>query len=157
RYLTGYTGSNGLVLLSTSGEATFFTDPRYHLQAATEVDCPIKVSSGPILLDVLALVDRKKIRRLGFEKSRLGYEQYEFLKSKLPIRATLAPLPGLVENLRMRKSEQEIALIRSSVDSNSRAFELALRSLRPGRTREIDLAAEIDFRMRKLGVERPAF
>src|SRR2546426_2006485 len=71
RYLTGYTGSNGLLLLLASGEAVFFTDPRYSIQAAAEVDCRVKVSTGPILPDVVAVAGRKKIRRLGFEKSRL--------------------------------------------------------------------------------------
>src|SRR6266481_5373646 len=157
RYLTGYTGSSGLLLLLASGEATFFTDPRYRIQAAAEVNCRVKVSSGPILPDVAAKVASKKIRRLGFEKSRLGYEQYEFLKSKLPVRCTLQPCAGLVETQRMVKSAPEIALIRRSVDVNSKAFEQALRVIRPSRTREADLAAEIDYRIRKLGAERPAF
>ena len=157
RYLTGYTGSNGLLLLFSTGEATFFTDPRYRIAAAAEVNCRIKVSTGAILSDVVALAARKRIRRLGFEKARLGYEQYEFLKSKLPARCELEPLAGLIETQRMVKSESEIALIRHSVDANSKAFEAALRAIRPGRTRESDLAAEIDFRMRKLGAERPAF
>jgi Xaa-Pro aminopeptidase len=157
RYLTGYTGSNGLLLLTASEEATFFTDPRYRIQAAAEVNCRVKVSSGPILTDVVALVAKNKIRRLGFEKSRIGFETYEFLKSKLPVRCSLEPLAGLVEELRMVKSEQEIALIRRSVDVNSKAFEEALRTIRPGRTREAELAAEIDYRIRKLGAERPAF
>jgi Xaa-Pro aminopeptidase len=157
RYLTGYTGSNGLLLLTASGEATFFTDPRYRIQAAAEVNCRVKVSSGPILTDVVALVAKNKIRRLGFEKSRIGFETYEFLKSKLPVRCSLEPLAGLVEELRMVKSEQEIALIRRSVDVNSKAFEEALRTIRPGRTREAELAAEIDYRIRKLGAERTAF
>src|SRR2546426_8894400 len=112
RYLTGFTGSSGLLLLWASGESAFFTDPRYRIQAAAEVSCPVKVSTGPILPDVIALVDRKKIRRLGFEKSRLGYEQYEYLKSKLPARCSFEPLAGLVEALRMIKSPREIALIR---------------------------------------------
>ncbi len=157
RYLTGYTGSNGLLLLLASGEAHFFTDPRYRIQAAAEVSCRIKVSTGPLLPDVVALIARKKIRWLGFEKSRLGYEQYEFLKSRLPVRCTLRPLADLVETQRMVKSGMEIALIRRAVDVNSKAFEQALRIIRPGRTREADLAAEIDHRMRKLGAERPAF
>ena len=53
RYLTGYTGSNGMLLLSASGDATFFTDPRYQIQAAAEVSCHIKVSKGPLLPDVV--------------------------------------------------------------------------------------------------------
>jgi Xaa-Pro aminopeptidase len=157
RYLTGYTGSNGMLLLFASGEAQFFTDPRYRIQAAAEVSCPIKVSTGPLLPDVVALIARKKIRRLGFEKSRLGYEHYEFLKSRLPMRCALQPCAGLVETQRMVKSAPEIALIRRSVDANSRAFEQVLRGIRPGLMREADLAAEIDYRMRKLGAERSAF
>jgi len=157
RYLTGYTGSNGMLLLSASGESTFFTDPRYRIAAASEVSCPIKISSGPMLPDVVSLIARKKIRRLGFEKSRVGYEQYEFLKSKLPVRATLVGLGGLIESQRMIKSPKEIDIIRRSVILNSKAFEAALRVVRPGKTRESDLAAEIDYRMRKLGAEKPAF
>jgi Xaa-Pro aminopeptidase len=157
RYLTGYTGSNGMLLLFASSEARFFTDPRYRIQAAAEVRCPIKVSTGPLLPDVVALIARKKIRRLGFEKSRLGYEQYEFLKSRLPVRCVLEPCAGLVEAQRMVKSALEIDLIRRSVHANSKAFEQALRLIRPGLTREADLATEIDYRMRKLGAERPAF
>ena len=57
----------------------------------------------------------------------------------------------------MVKSAREIAVIRRSVDLNSKAFEAALRVVHPGRTREVDLAAEIEYRMRKLGAERPAF
>jgi Xaa-Pro aminopeptidase len=64
RYLTGYTGSNGQLLLMASGEATFFTDPRYQIQAAAEVSCRVKVSKGPLLPDVVALVARNRIRRL---------------------------------------------------------------------------------------------
>src|SRR5262249_1095595 len=82
---------------------------------------------------------------------------YELLKSTLPVRCSLEPLAGLVEALRMVKSPSEIELIRRSVHLTSKAFEGALRSIRPGRTREKDLAAEIDYRMRKLGAERPAF
>src|SRR6266849_1763664 len=92
RYLTGYTGSNGLLLLLTSGDATLFTDPRYRIQAAAEVDCRIKVSTGPIMHDVVALIANRKLRRLGVEKSRIGYEQYELLKSALPVRCSLEPL-----------------------------------------------------------------
>ncbi len=156
RYLTGYTGSNGILLLLASGEAAFFTDPRYTIQAAAEVDCRIKVSKGPLLPDVVALIARKKVRRQA-EKSRLSYEQFEFLKSTIPVNSTLVPLGGMVEKQRMIKSAGEIAMIRRSVELNSKTFEAALRTVRPGRTTEAGLAGEIDRQMRKLGAERPSF
>src|SRR3954470_15921938 len=143
RYLTGYTGSSGLLLLEASGDATFFTDPRYTIQAAAEVSCRVKVCKGPILPEVVNRVTARRIRRLGFEKSRIGYEHHEFLESKLPARSSLVPLAGLIETHRMVKSDDEIAAIHRSVEVNSRAFEAALRTVRPGRTREMDLAAEI--------------
>jgi Xaa-Pro aminopeptidase len=157
RYLAGFTGSNGMLLLFASGEAVFFTDPRYRIQAAGEVSCKVKVSAGPLLPDVIALIARRKVRRLGFEKSRLGYEQFELLRSKSPVRCTLEPLAGLIEAQRMIKSADEIELIARSVDLNSKAYEAAMRAIRPAKMSEMDLAAEIDYRMRKLGAERPAF
>src|SRR5258707_15374028 len=101
RYLTGFTGSNGMLLLKASGEVVLFTDPRYRLAAGSQVSCPIKISLGPILSDVAALVGRRRIRTLGFEKARIGYEQYEFLKSKLPARSVLEGLGNLIEMRRM--------------------------------------------------------
>jgi Xaa-Pro aminopeptidase len=62
----------------------------------------------------------------------------------------------MVEELRMIKSAAELDLIRRSVELNSRAFELALARVRPGMT-ERDLAAEIEYRMRRLGAEKPSF
>jgi Xaa-Pro aminopeptidase len=157
RYLSGFTGSNGALLLLGSGEAVFFTDPRYRIAAAGEVGCRIHVSSGPMLPDAVKAVKAARIRRLGFEKSRIGYEAYEYLRAGLRERARLVGVAGAVEARRMVKSASEIALIRRSVRTNSAAFEAALRTIRPGKTREADLAAEIDYRMRRLGAERPAF
>ena len=42
RYLTGYTGSNGLLVVAAEA-ATFFTDPRYAIQAAQEVSVKVRV------------------------------------------------------------------------------------------------------------------
>ncbi|MEO7650256.1 MAG: Xaa-Pro peptidase family protein [Bryobacteraceae bacterium] len=157
RYLTGFTGSSGMLLQMASGDAVFFTDPRYQIQSAAEVDCQIRVSRKALIQDLAAAVKRRKIRRLGFEKSRLGFEGYEFLNEHMPLQGTLTPLGGLIETLRMVKSASEIELIRRSVLTNSRAFSQGVARIRPGRTTEADLAAEIDYRMRKLGAERPAF
>src|SRR5262245_38289769 len=115
RYLTGYTGSSGMLLLRGSGECVFFTDPRYRIQAAAEVTRRVKVSTGPVLIDVIAQAARWKIRRLGFERSRLSFEQYEGLKSRLPARCLLEPVAGAVERMRMVKSASEIESIRRSV------------------------------------------
>lgn len=155
RYLTGYTGSNGLLILMPD-RAVFFTDPRYRIQAQQEVDCSVRVVSGVMLLSVAQYLRRVKSRRVGFEKSRMTVDQHQTLKDALPMRSSLEPLLGWIERQRSVKSPAEIAAIRRSVELNSRAFEQAAKHVRPG-MRETELAAELDYRVRRQGAEGPAF
>ena len=155
RYLTAFTGSNG-ALLVLPGEALFFTDPRYAIQSSREVSCKTKVCKGPILSAVAATVVRRRVRKLGFERAHLSYDSFHTLSDSLPARTSLEPVAGWLEANRMVKSEAEIDLIRRSVATNSKAFEHATRRVRPG-MRELDLAAEIDYHMRRLGAEKPSF
>jgi Xaa-Pro aminopeptidase len=78
------------------------------------------------------------------------------LQAQLTKAGNLKPMGGLVEQLRAIKDEEEIAKIRESVRINSAAFDAALRGYRPG-MRESELAAEIDYRQRKLGAEGSSF
>ncbi|HTT61116.1 MAG TPA: Xaa-Pro peptidase family protein [Bryobacteraceae bacterium] len=155
RYLTGFTGSNGAVLIMPAG-AIFFTDPRYAIQSRREVGCRTQVCRGPILQAVPAVLRARRIRRLGFESAHLSYASFDVLRANMPMNSALEPVSGWLEAHRMLKSETEIELIRRSVATNSKAFELAARRVRPG-MREQDLAAEIDHQMRRLGAEKPSF
>ncbi len=155
RYLTGFTGSNGAVL-ALPGERIFFTDPRYAIQSRREVSCRTQVCKGPILPAVAAVVAARRVRRLGFERAHLSYDGFDLLRANMPVNTSLEPVSGWLEEHRMVKSESEIELIRRSVATNSKAFELAARRIRPS-MRERDLAAEIDHQMRRLGAEKPSF
>ena len=155
RYLTGFTGSNGLVVLRPD-TAVLFTDPRYKLQASEETACTVRVARGSLFLAVSRWLRGKGIRRLGVETGRLSHESFLSLEAQAPPGVRLVPIAGLVEGLRMVKSPREVDLIRRSVRLNSEAFERTMRRVRPGMT-EMDLAAELDYRMRRLGAEKPAF
>jgi Xaa-Pro aminopeptidase len=158
RYLTGFTGDNAALLVQP-GRATLFTDPRFEIQSAQETagtGCRLKISRGPLLVDVAAAIRRAGLRRIGYEPARMTCDSFEFLKSKLPMKASLEPVRGWVEELRMVKSPEELARIRRSVETNSRAFEQAAARVRPG-MKESDLAAELEYRMRRLGAEKPSF
>jgi Xaa-Pro aminopeptidase len=155
RYLTGFTGSNALVVM-LPGRAVLLTDPRYRIQASQEVTCAVLVASGPLLPKVAGLLRRAKSRRVGFEKDRVTVETYQTLRDALPMRCSLEPLGGWIARQRMVKSEAEIAAIRRSVELNSKVFEQVVRRIRPG-MREFELAAELDHRARRDGAEGPAF
>jgi len=156
RYLTGFTGSNGSVLLSGDGRATLFTDPRYTVQSGQQVNCRVRIVKGPLGAAVMQEIDRGAPRRVGFEQDNVTVAHLESMKKTLPVRTQLEPVAGVIERLRMVKDAGEIARIRASVTANSRALEDALKRFRAGMT-ESELAAEIDYRNRKLGAEAPAF
>ena len=156
RYLSGFTGSNGLLLVTPDSE-TLFTDPRYTIQASEECSIPVKtVAKGPLELAAIETIRRKRLKRIGFEASRMIYESYQRLKQALPLGGSLKPIGPVIEKLRMIKSDEEIAKIRRSVQTNSEAFESTVRSIRPG-VSEMAIAAELEFKMRRLGAEKAAF
>jgi len=154
RYLAGFTGSNGALLL-TPDRAILFTDPRYQTQAPQESDCEVKIIRGPLLVGISKWLKRLAVKTLAFEQNRVSFEEFAQLKEHAK-GTRLKPLTGAVETLRMVKSADELATIRASVQLNSTALEMALRQFTPAMT-ELDLAAEIDYRMRLLGADGTAF
>jgi Xaa-Pro aminopeptidase len=155
RYLSGFTGSNGLLLL-TAGRSMLFTDPRYTLQAGRESTCQVRISKGPLLTDMVAAVAKLGLKRLGYEPAQMSCDAFQTLSDKLPARAALVAVKGWIEELRTVKSPAEIARIRRAVETSSQAFEQAVGRVRPGMI-EQDLAADLEYRMRRLGAEKPAF
>jgi Xaa-Pro aminopeptidase len=154
RYLSGFTGSNAALLI-TGDRSLLFTDPRYQIQASAESDCELKIAKGPLTKELLKWTRRLRIKSLAFEQNRISFEDFEQLKHGAKgIR--LKALSGIVEKLRMVKSAAEIAAIKGSVHLNSAALEQALRHFRSSMT-ERDLAAEIGYRMRRLGADCEAF
>ncbi len=156
RYLSGFTGDNGLLLVTRESQ-TLYTDPRFTIQAAEECTCPVVTVAGTALDQAAVQTIRKhRWKRIGFEASRVLYETHRRLAESLPKGVTLKPIGPLIEKLRMIKSAGEIARIRRSVLTNSEAFEKATRSIRLG-ARESAIAAELEYQMRTLGAERAAF
>jgi Xaa-Pro aminopeptidase len=155
RYLTGYAGSNGLILL-TATDAHFFTDPRYATEAQQNIDCKVHVCKKPLIQEAAGIATRKHLKKIGFESTWMQVDTYDRLKAALGAATKLQPVSGIVETLRAVKSPDEIAKIRASVLVNSAAYEKTLRRIKRG-TREMDIAAELDFQMRMAGAEKPAF
>jgi Xaa-Pro aminopeptidase len=155
RYLTGYTGSNGLVLI-TQLESHFFTDPRYATDAQANIDCKVHICRKGLFEQAAIIAKRKHLRRLGYESDWMQVGPFEKLKGKLGSGIKLVPVAGVVEDLRAVKSPSEIARIRAAVLANSEAYSKTLRRVKAG-VREMDVAAELDFQMRMLGAEKSAF
>lgn len=156
RYLCGYTGSNGLLLV-TRDESIFLTDFRYMEQVKKEVKGPkVKIAKRE-LISFLTEIDLFKSKRLkaGFEARHLTFNQYEKLRSLLP-GALWVPTEDIVEWMRAIKEPQEIKNIKTAAKIGARVFQDILPLVRPG-VRELDISAEIEYRSRKNGGSGSAF
>src|SRR5262249_32264430 len=132
RYLTGFTGSTALLLVTQQDDAVLFADGRYRIQARQEVQGKVVAARGLLARALIGSIKRRRLGRLAFDHRRASSELYDTLRSGLP-GSRLEPLAGAVEKLRAVKSPEEIALIRRSVALNSAVFERSLQFIRPGR------------------------
>ncbi len=153
-YLSGFTGSNAALLL-TPERALLFTDPRYATQAPQQTDCEVKVAKGTLTKELSKWTKRLHVKSLAFEQNRITFDAYRQVKEDAKD-VRLKPVSGAVEKLRMVKSPSEIDAIRASVQLNSEALRQALGCFKSS-MREADLAAEIEYRMRRLGADNTAF
>lgn len=156
RYLTGYTGSNGLAVLGPHTRA-FITDFRYVQQAAEQVESSFDRHKAPQeLIEAIEEVIPGGPLRLGFELANLSVRDHRRLRQTLPDRVELVGIDGLVERLRAVKEPEEIEQIREAAKVADAAFEQLIAGGLVGRT-ERDLAFELGERMYRHGASRPSF
>jgi Xaa-Pro aminopeptidase len=156
RYLTGFTGSNGLALIGPDARA-FATDFRYVEQSAEEVDPTLDClpASQDLLEAAVEALPPGEVR-LGFEEANLSVRDHARLREKLPARVELVRTHGLVERLRAVKEPGEVAAIRAAAALADEAFEDLISRGLVGRT-ERDLATTLEFEMRRRGAARASF
>jgi Xaa-Pro aminopeptidase len=158
RYLTGYSGSNGLALIGPQLRI-FISDFRYQQQAAEEVDDSFarRIAAAPQgLLDLVGEALPAGELRLGFEADHLSVSQHERLRAQLRDDVELVSTSRLVEMLRAVKEPGELARMKEATALADAAFERLLREGIVGRT-ERELALTLESDMRQRGAERVSF
>ena len=156
RYLTGYTGSNGLVVVGPHTRA-FITDFRYVQQAAEQVENSFdRHRASQDLIEAIEEVIPGGPLRLGFELANLSVRDHRRLRAALPDRVELVGVDGLVERLRAVKEPEEVARIREATEVADAAFEELIAGGLAGKT-ERELAFELGARMYRHGASRPSF
>ena len=155
RYLCGFTGSAGVLLVGANN--LFFTDGRYAEQAEKEVvGAKAVIAKGPTLIAAAKQAARMRKRRLGVEAEHLTISAYEAVAEALPKSIRLVPTRGLIEELRMIKEPAEIDCLRAAIELGCDLFPVAQRAIRPG-VKEVGVAAEIEFAARKAGAQSMSF
>jgi Xaa-Pro aminopeptidase len=160
RYLTGFTGSNGLALIAAdeqTGAHRFFTDFRYTTQSAEQV-APLlarEIATGN-LLQAAARTLAGSGGTLGFDDASVTVADHGRLRDALAPGWDLAPCAGAVERLRAVKDAQEIERMRAAAQLADEALAGLIEDGLVGRS-ERDVAIDLELRMRRLGAESASF
>ncbi len=154
RYLTGFTGSEGSLLVG-SRIAHFFSDSRYTLQAKDEVKgAKVNIFTSKIK-SIAKVLSRTKVKRLGIEGDVMTVNMRMSLTKGLK-GVRLVPLGGQIDELRIAKSPKEVEALRNVIALSEKAFKKVKRKLKPG-VIELDFAKALDMEMIRLGAEGMAF
>jgi Xaa-Pro aminopeptidase len=160
RYLCGFTGSAGFLLVEESG-SVFFTDFRYDTQAHEEVSgAKVVIAQKSVLKAVSELLTARRKRArgwtVGIEAEHFTVAEKKRLNDALSGGTRLKDSPAVVERLRMVKDADELAKIRAAVKLGAKLFDRALEAIRPG-VKESEVAAEMEYAARRAGAEEMSF
>jgi Xaa-Pro aminopeptidase len=155
RYLTGFTGSNGMAVVGRDVRR-FVTDFRYVEQAAEQVPDFDRELGPQDFVTALGAGWPEGELRLGFEDDHVSVRRHGRLREVVPDRIELVPAGGIVESLRAVKDAGEIESIRAAAALTDAVYGMLREQGLAGRTeREVALALENE--MRRLGAQEPSF
>jgi Xaa-Pro aminopeptidase len=153
RWLTGFTGTNGVAVVRADGSHTFLTDFRYVERAAAEVGGFDRRRGGR---DLLADATEGLAGRVGFEDHHLAVHAWERLKKAAGDGVELAAAGRLLEDLRAVKEGTELEAVRAAARLADEVLrEVVLERGLAGRT-ESEVARAIERGLRERGAE-PSF
>lgn len=153
RYVTGFTGSSGFLII-TKKYSIFVTDFRYQEQAKQELKgFEIIIETGERTKAIKKIVDKYRIKKLGFEDHSINYSVYKkLLRQKLRLKA----LTDTVENLRVIKTNKELSYIKTAIRRSESAFRRLLPFIKTGTT-EQELVIRLEGFLREEGCKKIPF
>ncbi len=156
-WLSGFTGSTSLLLV-TRLQAFLIVDFRYAIQAKTQVTDGIEpvelIESFHATLE--RLLARNGVKSIGYEGDVLTVSEFELFKERLRTPFRFVNLATDLPELRVRKNAAELEAIKRAVAIGDAVYAEILPYIREGVT-EADLAAEIEYRMRRYGAQGTSF
>jgi len=159
RYLSGFTGSTGWLLISAS-KALLAVDFRYVEQAKRESpDFDVIHVKGDIASWLPKLASDSRFKKVGFEADQITFATYHQLckgTSNDDYQLQLIQAAGLVESLRAVKDPEELQFIIEAVKLADSALDYAKSIIRPGAT-EKQIAWELEKFLREKGSEAIPF
>ena len=156
-YLTGFTGEAGALIILRRGGTALLTDGRFTVQAKEETSgIRIVKQKGSLNASVGKWLRDRGRGRIGFDAAQVSVDQFRTLRRAARARLHWTAAGGEIGSLRQVKEPSEIAQMRRAALLAGDVLSSALKLLKPG-VREIEIAAEIEYQMRRRGASGPAF
>lgn len=154
KYISGFTGSAGVAIVSKKANI-FITDFRYIEQATEQAEhFTIVEHKSAIESEIQKQLTVLNIKKLGFEKDDVTFAGFERYEKSLEV--NLVPVSGLLEEIRLIKSPEELQILKRAGEIADAAYEHIQTYIKPG-VREIEVANELEFFMRKQGATSSSF
>lgn len=154
-YLTGFTGEDSAMLVMPSAVHAI-SDGRFN--EALNQECPWVrkwMRKGTLNAEIALVCKQLKIRSLAVQHDHLSVADHGEIK-KLNKSTRLIKAPPILANMRRIKDDSELALIRKSLRVAEDAFLAMRRTIRIGQT-ELEMAAQLEYEMKKRGASAPSF
>ncbi len=156
-YFSGFSGTGGDATLFFSKEQAYIlTDSRYTLQASEQCSDFVQIGKSaqdlsPIHEMVLSVSDCK----IGFENTTISYALWQKMQRDFDS-VSWIELGNFPQSLRSVKYSEEIDKIRRACAISVQALRETIPFIRAG-VRENEIAAELEYRLRRLGAEGTSF
>jgi Xaa-Pro aminopeptidase len=154
RYLSGFTGSEALLVLSQH-EGWFLTDSRYTSQAGTEVSGARVIEVSKRLEALANLLSESRARKIAFEADYTSVASYHDLVGRLP-GVEFLPADDELSGLRNIKDAGELETLEKVAAIASRALLEIIPEIKPGAV-ESEVAWALEVAMRRGGAEGKSF
>ncbi len=160
RYLSGFTGSAGYLLV-TPQRQVLFTDSRYTEQAGNQSPHFEVVQMQPGLGWLMDAMKETGVRRIGFESDNMTVASYhrvlDAMKEEEDLgKTSLIATSGITDELRVFKDQQELAELQKAIDASDRAMETVCPAIQAGMT-EKEVAWRMEMAMREFGADNISF
>ncbi len=154
-YLSGFAFTDGFLLI-TKNKAILATDFRYYEMAQARAYSDFEVVMPKARHEFIEKTLKEEgVKTLGFEGASVCYATYVQYKDKHPY-VELVSVGNMLDLLRELKDDDEIKMMQKAQDITDGAFSHVIKMITPDMT-EIEVAAELEYAMRRAGADGLAF
>jgi Xaa-Pro aminopeptidase len=154
-YLTGFTANESAVIV-TQKDVHIITDSRFEMESAREVGwATIWMRRGMLNDEIVTVCKKAKVKKLAVQGDHITLNDHAELNRRLRGVKLVSDF-GICGAMRLIKTPADISALKKAIKVAEDAFAATKKTIKVGQT-ETDMAARLEYEMRKRGASCPAF